>query len=343
VKKHVISLAPLAALLMLACDRGSMPNDHVEGGDDLHVPEEAGVDCEGEGDDGWQTGDGTGETGETPGDGDCELGEYVAVPYDEAPDWSNLSGMVNHSVSTDSSFASQFVDARFYTTDYVDDSVICMESIVEPTGIDSCWVWYTRGEGLGNPSPDNWYEDLPVESVTFDVGDGPIPLDVTAATVLSPSWYSAELPFDGVPFGDVASMVATFDGLPALAFDLAVPSDILPLGYALDTAMLDSEQLSSWTWSSPGGAAPMKLQVSLGATPAGTGWTELVRIQCEVTDDGEFAFPVDYIDLAHERLGPELYASVSLTRETTGTKMLAGKQLLWRSNVTAWLGLELVD
>lgn len=339
-KNYVTSFAPIAALLVLACDEPKSMLDGDAG------TSSAGVDCEGS--DGSQTGDGDtteGDTGGTPGDGDCSLGEYVPLPYSEEPDWSNVSGLVNHSVSSDSDLSTQYVDARFYTTDYVDESLLCIESIVEPTGVDSCWVWYTLGEGLGNPSPDNWYEDLPVVAVTFDLGDGPIALDVLQGTELNPSWYSAELPSppDGVPFGGAASLVATFDGLPAAAFDLDVPSDILPLGYALDTTTLSSEELVSWSWSSPGAAAPIKLEVSLGATPAGSGWSELVRIQCEVTDDGEFTFPLEYLDFARERIGPDLHASVSLTREATGSRMLAGKQLLWRSNITAWLGIEVVD
>jgi hypothetical protein len=346
VKNYVTSLAPIAALLMLACDE---PKNVGDSGGSEGASAEGGVDCEGEGEGDWgESGEGDtgeGDTGGTPGDGDCSLGEYVPLPWSDEPDWTNVSGLVNHSVSSDSNLSNQYVDARFYTTDYVDDSSICIESIVEPTGVDSCWVWYTLGEGLGNPTPDNWFEDLPVESVTFDLGAGPIALDVSPGTELNPSWYSAELPPPpaGVPFGGFASLIATFDGLPALAFDLEVPSDILPLGHALDTATLSSEELASWTWATPGGAEPVELEVSLGASPAGSGWSELVRIQCQVTDDGEFAFPVEYIDLARERLGPELYASMSLTREATGTRMLAGKQLIWRSNITAWLGIELID
>jgi hypothetical protein len=324
------SLAPVAVLLMFACDSGKSGDEALSG-------------LDGEHDDGWVDA-GEGDTG-TPGDGDCSIGEFAPRPWNEEPDWSNVSGLVNHEVSTDSNFADQFVDARFYTTDYVDESLLCLESIVEPTGLDSCGVWYTLGQGMGSPNPDYWYDDLPVETVTFDVGDGPIALDVAAGTVHSPSWYSAELPPPpaGVPFGGVASLAATFDALPAVAFDLAVPSDILPLGHALDTATLTSAELASWTWSSPGGAAPIELEVSLGATPTGTGWSELVRIRCEVTDDGEFAFPVEYLELARERLGPDLHADVHLTRAATGTEMLAGKQLIWRSNVTGWLAIEVID
>jgi hypothetical protein len=331
VKNYLASLAPVAVLLMFACDSGKSGDEAFDGGVD------------GEHDDGWADA-GEGDTG-TPGDGDCTLGEFLPRPSSKEPDWSNVSGLVNHSISTDSNFADQFVDARFYTTDYVDDSLLCLEDIVEATGIDSCRVWYSRGQGMGSPNPDNWYDDLPVETVTFDVGSGPIALEVSGGTAYSPSWYSAALPPPpaGAPFGGVASLAATFDGLPAVAFDLAVPSDILPLGHALDTAMLTSEELASWTWSSPGGAEPLELVVNLGPTPSGTGWSDHVEIRCEVTDDGEFAFPVEYLDLARERLGPDLYAGVQLTRQASGTGMLAGKQLIWRSNVTAWLAIEVID
>jgi hypothetical protein len=281
VKKYVASLAPLVALLMLACDKqGSSENGSAE----------AGVD--GEGDDGW--GEGNGDETSSPGDGDCEEGEYVSLSYNESPDWSNLSGMVNHDISHGTPLSTQLVDARFFTTDYVDASLSCIETLVEPIGVDSCWVWYTRGERKGVETPDYWYDDLPVVTATFDVGDGPIPLDVTGGTASGPSWYSAELPSPtpGVPFGQVVTLTATFDGLPDISLDLDVPSDILPLDHALDVTTLSSEELASWTWSTPGGDAPIELQVTFGATPAGTGWSEVVRIQCEVTDDGEFAFPV---------------------------------------------------
>jgi hypothetical protein len=350
VKKHVTSLAPLAALLMLACvERDTMSDDSVEGGDDFNeASASAGLDCEGGDDfgDGSEFSDDTGDTGESPGDGDCSLGEYSPRPYSEMPDWSNLSGLVSHRVSHSDSVlghgSSHQVGARFYTTDYVDDSLLCMETIVEPTGVDSCLVYYSRGQGLGTETPDNWYDDLPVETVTFDVGDGPISLDVAAPTVHSPTSYGAELSLP-VPFGEAATLVATFDGLPDIELDLEVPSDILPLGHALDTMTLSSEELASWSWPTPGGAAPVKLEVNLGATPAGTGWQEWVEIRCEVTDDGEFAFPVEYLELARERLGPDIYASSRIAREATGTTMLAGKQLLWRSIIEAWLPVEVVD
>jgi hypothetical protein len=358
VKDYVVSLAPLAVLLMLACaERETMLGDSGESGTGAGSMD-GGVDCEGDAGDGdgdGDAGDGTddetddGTTGDdTTGDGDCELGEYVASPINEEPDWSSLSGVVSHGVShTPAALgpSTQSVYAAFYTTDWVDDSRLCIESIVEPTGVDSCWVWYTQGQGLGGDRPDNWYEDLPVQSVTLDVGGGPIVLDVAPGNELNPSWYSAVLPSPpaGVPFGDVASLDATFDNLPAVALDLEVPSDVLPLGHALDTTTLSSEELASWTWATPGGAAPAKLEVMLADSPAGSGWSEWVAIQCEVTDDGEFAFPVEYLDLARERLGQELHASVRLTREATGTMPLAGKQLLWRSNITAWLNIEVVD
>lgn len=348
VKNYNASLAALAGLLVLACDGPKQIADSGGDGDgDAEGSAEAGVD--GEGDDGWQDGDGDGDgTGDdgSPGDGDCPLGEYVPPPYDVPPEWSELSGTINHEVTHGPpGLSTQLVDARFFTSDYVDNSLLCIETIIEPIGVDSCWVWYTRGEGKGGDVPDNWYEDLLVETLTIDVGDGPIALEATAGTVLSPSWYFAELPPPpaGVPFGQDATLSATFDGLPNLALDLAVPSDILPIDHALDVAALSSEQIASWTWSTPGGAEPIELDISFGATPPGTGWSEVVRIQCDVTDDGEFAFPIDYLDLARERLGPDLYASARLTREATGSTALAGKQLLWRSSVNAWLSVEVAD
>jgi hypothetical protein len=338
---------------MLACiERETMIGDSTESGDeDVDTSNSAGVDCEGgdaeaEGDGDGDGGTGEGETGEAE---DCSLGQYVPDPSSEAPD-SNLSGWVYHGVDhADSPIlgtsSSHLVEARFYTSDYVDDSRLCIETIVEPTGIDSCRVWYTQGEGVGGDTPDNWYDDLPVETVTLDLGDGPIALDVTPGTVHSPSSYFAELPAPpaGVPFGGVATLAATFDGLPAIELDVAVPNDILPLGRALDTATLSSQELASWTWSSPGGAEPLELRISLAVTPLGGGWSEVVRIQCEVTDDGEFSFPVEYLDLARERLGPELHTVTRLRRVATDTTTLAGKQLLWHSSVTAWLDIEVVD
>lgn len=353
VKKSDASFAALAALLMLACDEPkAMVDDSGENSGesvDASSSGEAGVDGEsGDGDAGDGTGDTTGDTtgGDTEGGGDCSLGQYVPPPFSEMPDWTNLSGLVSHEVSHAAmGLSTQHVGARFFTTDYVDTSQICIEIIVEPTGVDSCWVWYTQGEGLGGDVPDNWYDDLPIQTVTFDVGDGPIALDVTSANELNPSSYFAELPPPpaGVPFAGTATLVATFDGLPAVGLDLDVPSDILPLGHALDTATLSSEELASWTWSTPGGDAPVELEIKLGETSPGTGWSEWAVIQCEITDDGEFAFPAEYLDLVCERLGPELYASSRLTREARGSTMLAGKSLLWRSSITAWLTTEVVD
>jgi hypothetical protein len=333
-KNYVTSLAPLAVLFMLACDSG-------KGGE---ASSSAGVD--GDGDDGWLDGTSEGGTGESPGDGDCSLEEFVPRPYSKVPDWTNTSGLVNHEVSHGTEgLSAQLVDARFFTTDYVEDSELCIESIVEPTGVDSCWVWYSRGQGSGSETPDYWYDDLPVETISFDVGEGPIALDVTGGNVNSPSWYSAELPQPpaGVPFGGTASLAATFDGLPAIAFDLDVPNDILPLGHPLDTTTLSSEELASWTWATPGGDEPVDLEITVGGTPPGSGWSEWAVIRCQVTDDGEFAFPVEYLDLVRERLGPELHARTRLTREATGTKALADKLLHWRSSINAELSIEVVD
>jgi hypothetical protein len=359
VKKSIAPVAPFAALLMLACvERETMVGDSGESTDgaDTEASADGGVDCEGEADadagDGDGDGDGTDDDttgGDTAEGGDCELGEYVPAPYNEEPDWSNLSGMVSHGVSHSGLAllgpSTQGVDARFFTTDHVDDSMLCIESIVEPTGVDSCWVWYTHGQGLGGDVPDNWFDDLPVQTATFDVGDGPIAFDVTPGNELNPTSYYAELPPPpgGVPFGGTATLIVTFDALPDVELDLDIPSDILPLGHALDTTTLTSEELASWTWSTPGGTAPVKLEITLSDTPLGNGWSEWVKIQCELGDDGEFEIPVEYFELARERLGPELHGNARLTREATGETMLAGKQLLWRSNVTAWLAFEVAD
>jgi hypothetical protein len=355
VKNYVTSLAPLAALLMLACGRETMGDDSGESATESAGTgsADAGVDCEGaeadaEVDAGDGDGDGTDDDttgGDTTGDGDCSLGEYVPDPLNEAPEWSNLSGLVSHGVShSETGLSIHQVDAAFFTTDWVDSAELCIESIVEPTGVDSCWVWYTQGSGLGGDVFDNWYEDLPVEMVTIDVGDGPIAFDVTPGNELNPSWYFADLPPPpGVPFGGTATLAATFDGLPAVGFDLDVPNDILPLGHSLDTTTLNSQELASWTWATPGGDAPVELEMTLAATAPGSGWSEWVKIQCEVTDDGEFTFPIEYFDLARERLGPVLHTRSRLTREARGSTMLAGKPLLWQSSVSAWLTIEVDD
>ncbi len=360
--KYAALLAPLLTLLMLACDKqegmggdsagdGDGDGDSAGDGDgdgDGDGSGDGNGDGDGDaGDDEAGDGDSTGEGGdETGGDGDCSLGEYVPDPFTELPDWSNLSGRVNHSVEYSELTGSvHYVGARFYTTSWVDESQLCIESIVEPTGIDSCWVFYSQGHGLANDLFDNWYDDLPVDEVSFDLGNGPIVLDVTPANDLNPSSYSAELPAPpaGVPFGQAATLAASFDGLFPIEVDVEIPSDILPLGYALDTTTLSSEELASWTWSAPGGGEPMQLEVTVAASPSGSGWSEWVKIRCEVTDDGEFAFPLEYIDYARERLGSEIYAGATLSRQATGSTMLAGKQLLWRSLITARLAVEVVD
>lgn len=348
--KSGASLVSLLALLTLACTDKDAPNDEMATGDTGTGDTEDSAGLTGEDELGTEDDAGTADdtVGDTGGDGDCALGEYIPTPFIDIPDWSSSSGNVSHTVSHSWLEApSHRVRAVFYTSDAVDDSTLCVEPLVEPTGIDSCRVWYTQGEGLGGDGglPEPNYVDLAVTTATFDVGDGPLALEVGAATEFTPSSYGLSLPAppDGVPYGGVATLAATFADLPALELGLDVPTDIMPLGHAIDTTTLSSEQLASWTWTTPGGAAPIELKIELGATPVGSGWNSWVQIECEATDDGEFAFPVEYLDLARERLGPQIYASARITREIAGTEVLADKDLHWSSSVGAWLAIEVVD
>ena len=344
------ALGSLGLLLILACDKQIDAGDGDGQGSDVgnsaegDASADGGVDCEGEGE---GNGDTEGEGGETGEAADCPIGEYVPLPFTELPDWSNVSGLVGHVVSShsDPELAAHYIDARFYVSAWEDDSELCVENIVEPNGVDSCWVWYSEGWGKGGDAHGDWFEDIPASMVSFDLGDGPIALEFWDGGELNPMGYSAGLPAPpaGVPFGGTATFSATFDGPTEVEFEMDVPNDLLPLNHPLDTTELSSEELATWTWATPGSSTPLRLRISLGATPSGTGWTQWVDIQCEVTDDGAFAFPAEYIDLARDRLGPDVYASATLTRKSEGSQMLEGKQLLWRSWVGTAIDVEVID
>ncbi len=341
---HRITSIHIVALLTLGCVKDDLSADELGEGESTETDDDAGSAAD-EGIDDEAGTEGDPETDGTTGEDDCPIGEYDTRPYAPKIDWSNASGSISHVVSHAAVDPSQWVDAVFYTTAYTDDSLLCMESIVEPAGVDSCWVWYTQGQGIGGDPLDNWFEDIAVDMASFDIGDGPVVLEATPATEFSPTWYYAALPPppDGAPYGEISTLAATFEDLPDLDLDIEVPNELLPLGVALDVETLDSEGLASWTWSTPGGAEPIELVVTLGATPAGTGWSEWVEIRCEVSDDGAFAFPTEYLDLARERLGPEIFASARISRSTVGSVPLAGKDLHWQSSVEAWLSVAVID
>lgn len=347
----------LLAILLIGCTTK-------EDGSDVEVAEEES-DTETSGDSDGGDGDGDGSTDELGDDvddvddesddatssdetsgSDCELGEYISNPVNPLIDWEQASGFVGHTVSRGVSESGHWVSAVFVTGLVADESQLCVEWLVADADvdIDLCNVHYTQGFGLGGEF-DEEFEDLAVDTATFDIGEGPVALEVWPGNELNPDSYHGGFspPPAGVPFGGIATLAVTFADLPAFDLDLDVPEDLMPVGPAHGSTTLTSAELASWTWSNSGSSEPIELLIDVGATPYGTGWSERVRIQCKVTDDGEFAFPSEYFDLARARLGAEIHAAATITRRTRGQVSLAGEDLYWQSNNDVTLGVEIVD
>ncbi|MFV8753469.1 hypothetical protein ACNOYE_23200 [Nannocystaceae bacterium ST9] len=351
----------LLAILLVGCTK--------EDGSDEEFADESGTDTEsgsatestdtessadggtdGDGSTADEAGDDLGESDETsPGDetsgGDCELGEYISDPLGLQIDWEQASGMVTHGVTRGVFESSHRVDAVFVTGLANDDAMLCVEWLVADgdVDIDACNVYYTQGSGVGG-DPDGAFVSLAVDTATFDVGDGPVALETFPGTEFNPTRYGGSFsPPPDVPFGGTATLAVSFDDLPALDLDLDVPEDMMPVGPAFGSTTLGSEELATWTWSNSGGSEPIELEIHVGATPYGSGWSEWVSIRCNVTDDGEFAFPSEYFDLARDRLGAEIYAAATIIRRSRGQVPLAGESLYWQSRNEVTLGVEIVD
>jgi hypothetical protein len=347
-------LTRITAVLLLAA--GCTPNDGSGDDEQGETAGETGTSTDTGGDtDSTESGSGedvgtdtsTEESGaETAGEtdtgvpNDCELGEYIEWPPPGPVDLDS-SGLVLHRVGSPDAFHD--LSASFYIPNELDFGLLCVDPLAEADGVDSCTVFYTEGSGLGEPPLDGGFTELPADAATFDVGDGPVALEAYDAG-LAPTRWSAALPDppDGVPWGGVASLAVDFQDLGAFDLDLDVPGALLPLNHDLGVTALTSAELASWTWTTPGGAEPVELDVTLAATPDG-GWSEWVTIRCYVEDDGAFEIPSEYIDFARDHIGPQMYTATTVTRMTRGSAPLADKQLHWQSSVGARLTAEIVD
>jgi hypothetical protein len=358
-KAHV----PVLAIALVACSKEDGSDDELaeaESGDS-----ETASDTDTEGDsqtsgnteDGTDDADGDGdslddeageeEQGDTsPGDTGGEECVYTPFPLNPLVDWEQASGSVAHWVSRGAPDSYHSVSAVFMTGANADDSQLCVEWLVadEDIDVDECNVYHTQGSGVGGESNGN-FQNLAVDAATFDLGGGPVALELWPGDDLNPDYYSASLPPapNGVPFGGTATLAVDFGDLPALDLDLDVPEDLMPIAPAHGSTTLSSEQLASWTWSNSGGSEPLELEVMISNTPNGSGWSEWVLIGCDVGDDGEFAFPVEYFDLARERLGNEIWAAATIVRRNHGTVPLAGENLYWQSGNSVRLEVEIVD
>jgi hypothetical protein len=332
----------LLAIALTACPTDGGSDDELGAGD---TETETGTETDTDGGDEW--GDTVADdesTDDTTSGGDCELGEYVANPQD--PWMDDASGSVVYAIQQGASSPTHWLQAAFLSEEAFGDYSPCAEWLVgdADAGIDECNVYYSEG-GLVDHDFRAEFVDIPVEGVTFDLGEGPTPVDFTPGDSLVPTWYRSSwaTPPEEYPFGAVATMAIDFSELPDLEFDMPMSQDLLPIGPAFGSTMLSSDAMASWTWSNPGGSDPVELEINLGTSPSQSDWGELVRIHCELTDDGEFSFPAAWFDLARERLGPQIYAAVVLERTARGQEPLAGKTLYWESRNEVYLDVEIVD
>ncbi|MCA9699136.1 MAG: hypothetical protein KC431_16555 [Myxococcales bacterium] len=204
---------------------------------------------------------------------------------------------------------------------------------------------YTQGMGLGDVPFMTWFTDIATNAVDIDLGEGAIALEKLPAGEFIPTRFSAGLPSppDGVPFGQAATLAIDFSALDDMALEILVPATLEPLNHDLAATSLGSAEISDWTWANPGGPGSLELVVTMSNTPVGGGWSEWVELRCEIADDGAFDFPVEYLDLAREHLGSELFASIELIRTNRGNTPLAGGQLAWRSDLVARAAVAIVD
>jgi hypothetical protein len=170
-----------------------------------------------------------------------------------------------------------------------------------------------------------------------------VALEALPGDEFNPTSYRGSFspPPDGVPFGGIATLAVNFADLPDLDLDLDLPEQLILSTPVFDSMTLGSEELASWTWSSSDGSEPIRLEISISAT--GSNGPERVGIRCDVTDDGEFAFPSEYLDLARERLGSEITAIPQITRQNRGQVPLAGESLYWRSTHNLFWQVAVVD
>jgi hypothetical protein len=280
-------------------------------------------------------------TDETEG-GDCEDFDISTNP---TIDWAQASGLVTHAAYGGAG-TGHLVHAIFITEADDEDSNLCVEWMVGDgnVGVDTCSVFYTTDSAVGGQWPANGFENIAVDLATFDFGEGPFELFSAAGDAWTPSSQSGSFSPDIVPFGGIATLAVNFVDLPDLDLDLDVPQSLLPVGPDSAGMTLGSEALASWTWSNSGGSEqPIELGIDIGATPYGEGWPDFVHIRCNVTDDGEFAFPSEYFDLARERLGPEIHAGAWITRRNRGQVPLAGANLHWDSSHQVLVAVEVID
>jgi hypothetical protein len=352
-KRHV----HLLAIALVAC--GTEPGgDSETEGDTETGTDTTGTDTTGDGDAGTdEIGDldedesaDDGDSSDDTSGNECELGEYTPR-YDDWLETEDASGYVLHTVSRTPFGSDHRVDAAFVSEwgGLGGAFQLCVEWLVADAevGVDECKVYYTLGYGINEdeaplPLPT---VNLEVDEVTFDIGAGPLPAEFDPGGEFYAAKYSGifDPPPDGVPFGEVVTAFATFSDLPDLDLDVPVPQDLMPIAPAFGSTTVTSEALASWTWSNSGGSDPVELEITIGAAPLEEGWMEVVRIQCEAADDGAFAFPSEYFDLARERLGPELNAHASIVRKTRGQVPFAGENLNWRSFNSVRLHVAIVD